>query len=150
MSQKQIRSVRLKKLLLELVKALGNDVIVCRERGIARSTFYRLKKTFPEQGEAGLIRKKPFVKSHPRQLSPEVIEKILHLRRVYHLGLERIIWYIERYHIINTFCSSVYRTLLRNGMSRLPKNTKIRTKHTRRYSKQIPGHHIQVDARFLA
>lgn len=38
---------------------------------------------------------------------------------------------------------------MRNGMRRLPKNIKLRAIHTRRYSKQVPGHHIQVDVKFL-
>ena len=34
-------------------------------------------------------------------------------------------------------------------MSRLPKTVSRRTVHTRRYAKQVPGHHIQVDVKFL-
>jgi len=34
-------------------------------------------------------------------------------------------------------------------MSRLPKTVSRRTVHTRRYAKKVPGHHIQVDVKFL-
>jgi transposase InsO family protein len=88
--------------------------------------------------------------SHPRQLAPEAVEKVLHLRRTYHLGPQRITWYLERYHGIQTSCSTVYRTLIRNGMRRLPKNVGRRAIHTRRYAKQVPGHHIQLDVKFLS
>ena len=32
----------------------------------------------------------------------------------------------------------------------LPRNASRRTIHTRRYAKGVPGHHIQVDVKFLA
>ena len=34
-------------------------------------------------------------------------------------------------------------------MNRLPRNAKKRTVQTKRYEKQVPGHHIQVDVKFL-
>jgi transposase InsO family protein len=39
--------------------------------------------------------------------------------------------------------------LKRNGIGPLPKKASRRTLHTRRYAKQVPGHHIQVDVKFL-
>jgi len=40
---------------------------------------------------------------------------------------------------------------LRHGMNRLPRNTKRRTPgpHFKLYEKQVPGHHIQMDVKFL-
>ena len=142
-------SVRYKRLVLELAEGLGSDAKAYREFDVPKSTFYEWKKAFREEGAAGLIRKKPIAKSHPRQLSPEVVEKILHLRRVYHFGPERITWYLERYHGVKTSSSSVYRTLIRHNLRRLPRNVGRRAIHTRRYAKQVPGHHIQVDVTFL-
>ena len=57
---------------------------------------------------------------------------------------------MERYHGIKTSESTVYRTLIRNGMRRLPKNAPRRAIHTKRYAKKVPGHHIQVDVKFLS
>jgi transposase InsO family protein len=142
-------TARFKKVVLEIAEGLGSDAKAYREFEVPRSTFYRWKKVYAEEGEAGLVRKKPVARSHPRQLRPEVVEKVLHLRRHYHLGPERIMWYLARYHGVETSCSTVYRTLIRHGMRRLPKHVGRRTVHTRRYAKQVPGHHIQVDVKFL-
>ena len=145
----QRTTTRLKKVVLELAEALGSDAKAYREFDIPRSTFYRWKKVYAASGEAGLVRKRPVARRHPRQLRPEVVEKVLHLRRHYHLGPERIMWYLARYHGVETSCSTVYRTLIRNGMRRLPRHMGRRAVHTRRYAKQVPGHHIQVDVKFL-
>ena len=46
------------------------------------------------------------------------VGKVLHLRRTYHLGPIRIVWYLERYHGIRFSYSDVYRILRRHGMNR--------------------------------
>ena len=86
---------------------------------------------------------------HPRQVPAEVVEKIVYLRQTYHLGPQRIAWYIERYHGFKVSCASVYRRLRHEGLSQLPKKTGRRAVHTHRYAKQVPGHHVQVDVKFL-
>ena len=141
--------IRFKMMVLEYAYSSGNASKACREFEVQRSTFYTWKKAYDAEGRAGLLRKKPIAKSHPRQLKTEVVEKILYLRRACHLGPERITWYLERYHGIKTSCSSVYRTLIRNGLRRMSKTAGRRTVHTRRYAKTVPGHHIQVDVKFL-
>jgi len=145
----KMRSVRLKKVILEYAEGIGNSAKACREWGVPRSAFYEWKEAYAKHGEVGLVRKRPIAKSHPNQLSAEVVEKSLHLRQVYHFGPERITWYLERYHAIKTSSSSVYRTLVRHNLSRLPRNTSRRAIHTKRYAKRVPGHHIQVDVTFL-
>lgn len=77
------------------------------------------------------------------------MEKILHLRTEYHLGPQRIVWYLEHYHGFKTSCSSASRTLKRNGIGPLPRKVGRRALHSRRYAKQVPGHHIQIDVKFL-
>jgi len=59
--------------------------------------------------------------------------------------------YLKRFHGIQTTESSVYRILRRNGMSRLPANTKRRSPgpKIKLYEKQTPGHHVQMDVKFL-
>ncbi len=45
--------------------------------------------------------------------------------------------------------ATIYRVLKRHGVSRLPGKVGSRKVHTKRYNKQAPGHHIQMDAKFL-
>ena len=45
--------------------------------------------------------------------------------------------------------ATVYRILRRHGLRRLPNRVGRRAVHTHRYAKQVPGHHVQVDVKFL-
>jgi transposase InsO family protein len=117
--------------------------------GVSRSNFYIWRAAYRRQGNAGLVRKKPIARSHPNQTPAEVVEKVLYLRQKYHLGPIRIVWYMRRYHDIRISDAGVYRVLRRNGLSRLPRKAGTRAVHTKRYEKQVPGHHIQVDVKFL-
>ena len=76
-------------------------------------------------------------------------EKVIYLRRKYHFGQLAISSYLSRYHAIGISPSGVYSVLKRYGMNRLPKNYNERVRGTIRYEKQTPGHHIQVDVKFL-
>lgn len=149
MVQKE-RSVRFKRIVLEYADGLGRDTDAYRDFKVPKSTFYDWKKAFREKGAAGLIRQKPIAINHPNKLPAAVVEKIVELRKTYHLGPERITWYLERYHGIKTSCSSVYRTLVRQGLRQLPKGSDRRAIHTRRYAKEVPGHHVQVDVKFIS
>ena len=59
---------------------MWNSAKACREYEVMRSSFYELKKVFNSQRKNGLVRKKPIARKHPRQLTPEVVEKVLYLR----------------------------------------------------------------------
>ena len=136
--------------VLEYARLSDNTAKACREFNVNRSSFYVWKKAFENGGMVSLRRKKPIANNHPRKLSQEVVDKILYLRKEYKLGPERIKWYLERYHGIKTSQSSVYRTLIRHGMRKLPKNAPRKAIHTKRYAKKVPGHHVQVDVKFLS
>jgi transposase InsO family protein len=135
--------------VLQYAEVCRTVIQACREFKVPRSTFYEWKKAFKKGGKAGLARKKPAVINNPHKLAQDAVDKILHLRQTYKLGPERIMWYLERYHGIKTSESTVYRTLVLNGMRRLPKNSARRAIHTRRYAKEVPGHHVQVDVKFV-
>jgi hypothetical protein len=92
---------------------------------------------------------KPIPKNPANKTVPEIEKKVLHLRRTYHLGPMRIVWYLKRYHDIRISDANVYRILHRNGLNRLPRGTRMRKIHTQRYSQQVPDHQIQVDVKFL-
>jgi hypothetical protein len=114
-SQRGFR-VHFKWTVIEYAKVCRTMAKVCREFEVPRSTFYNWKRTFAKEGKAGLDRKKPVVLNHAGSLAQDVVDKILHLRKTYKLGPERITWNFERYHGIKTSESSVYCTLIRNGM----------------------------------
>jgi len=127
----------------------GNISKTCRYFGISRETFYKWKRAFEQLGEEGLINSKPCPENPTLRIPSHIEEKILYLRKTYHLGQLRISWYLERYHGIKVSASGVYSVLKRNGLNRLPRNAKKRTVQTHRYEKQVPGHHVQVDVKFL-
>jgi hypothetical protein len=77
-------------------------------------------------------------------------EKIVHLRLTYHFGPTRIAWYLGRYHEFSISTHGVYNVLVRNGTNRLPGGCNKRSMPSViRYEKQVPGHHVQVDVKFL-
>jgi transposase InsO family protein len=143
------REIRRKLRILEHAEKIGDISKTCRYFGIARASFYRWRTAYRKRGEGGLINGKPIPKWHANRTPPEVEEKVLHLRRKYHLGPIRIVWYLERYHGIKISDAGVYRILRRHGLNRLPRGTRLRKVHTKRYAKQVPGHHIQMDVKFL-
>ena len=140
--------IRLKLTVLEYARYVGATK-ACREFNVPRSSFYRWKQSYEHEGQAGLSRKKPIAYSHPRKTAPEVVEKILELRSTYQIGAIRIAFYLERYHGIMISESTVTRVLRANGMNRLPKTAPRRAIHSKRYAKTVPGHHVQVDVKFL-
>jgi transposase InsO family protein len=118
-----------------------------RDREVDVLSLWR--ERYRESGDEGLARRWSVPHNHPNKTSDEVVEKILHLRRTYHMGPIRIVWYLERYHGIKTSDATVYRVCKRHGLNRLPNRVGRRAVHTHRYEKQVPGHHVQVDVKFL-
>lgn len=149
MVSKAERDIRRKKQVLDYAAQHGNVRKTCRHFGMPRSLFYVWREAYAREGEVGLVNKRPCARSHPKATAPAVVEQILHLRRTYHLGPIRIVWYLARYHGITISDATVYRTLRRHGLQRLPNRVGRRAVHTHRYAKQVPGHHVQVDVKFL-
>ncbi|NQV16644.1 IS481 family transposase [bacterium] len=141
--------VRFKQTVLELAKVTRFTSDVIKEYDIPRSSFYRWKKLYDEKGKAGLYKKKPIPLSHPKRITPPVVDLIIKLQTEYQLGPERIRLHLERYHGIKISESAAYRTLKKHGLSRLEKGKRKRSIHTKRYAKTVPGHHVQVDVKFL-
>jgi transposase len=143
------REIQRKLRILRYAEEIDHVAKTCRYFGIGRASFYRWRKAYAERGEAGLINAPPIPKWHANRTSPEREEKVLHLRRKYHLGPMRIVWYLERYHGITISDATVSRILRRHGMNRLPRGTRMRKVYTKLYQKQVSGHHIQMDVKFL-
>ena len=140
--------VRLKLVVLEFAQDWGVTK-ACREFEVPRSSFYRWKQKYEKAGQAGLYRERPVAYHHASRTLPEVVEKILELRAEYQLGALRIRYYLERYHDIKISESTVSRVLKAPRVNRLPKTAPKRALHTKRYAKTVPGHHVQVDVKFL-
>lgn len=150
MSTKAQREIAHKLKVFAHAEQNGNVVLTCRYFGISRNTFYRWKKNYKSKGEIGLVNSKPC----PQNLklrTPAVIEdKIIYLRQHYHFGQLRISWYLWRYHQIKISAAGAYHVLKRHGINRLPQNQRKRSiPIPQRYKKQVPGHHVQVDVKFL-
>lgn len=146
---KDQREIARKLRILQHADETGHVAKTCRYFGVGRSSFYRWRKAYLKHGDAGLVNKPPIPKWHANRTPSEIEEKVLHLRSKYHLGPMRIVWYLARYHGIKISDATVSRMLKRNGVNRLPRGTRLRKVHTKRYNKQVPGHHIQMDVKFL-
>ena len=105
------QQIKRKRYMLDYARKLGNVRKACRYFGIGRSSFYRWRRAFTRDGDAGLIHKRPIAQHQPNTTPPEIVEQVLHLRRTYHLGPARIVWYLARYHGITISGATVYRTL---------------------------------------
>ena len=135
--------------VLNHARDTGNISKTCRYFGISREAYYKWKRRYDESGEEGLVNRKPCPANPSIRGSCEVEEKILYLRRKYHFGQLAISRYLKRYHSMKVSPGGVYSVLKRNGMNRLPKNYKKKIRATIRYEKRTPGHHVQVDVKFL-
>ena len=140
---------RLKIQVLKFAQDIGSCKKACETYGVTKTTFFNWKKKFEKEGENGLLRKKREYETFGNHLSSEVVNLILKLRSEHKLGTWRIKWYMERYHDINISESSVYRTLKRHNVERLDRKTTRQAMHTQRYSKDTPGHHVQMDVKFM-
>ena len=143
------RDIQRKLRVLQHAEKIGNARKACRYFGIGRSSFYRWRDAYQKHGESGLKNAKSIPKNHANQTPPEIVEQVLYLRRKYHLGPIRIVWYLACYYGIKILDAGVFHILKRNGLNRLPRGTRMRKLHTKHYKKQVPGHYIQVDVKFL-
>jgi transposase InsO family protein len=151
MTPKELSDIRRKLKVLNYAIEIGNAAAACRHFGISGETFYKWKRAYARDGERALINSKPCPQNPKLRTPAHIEEKILYLRRTYHLGQQPIAWYLLRYHDIKISPGAVRNVLVRNGMNRLPHNAKRsqRVQLWQRYEKKVPGHHIQVDVKFL-
>ncbi len=140
--QKKLRAL---KLVNDGLKVLD----VCDIFKISKTTFYNWKNKYEKEGKKGLERKIRPYETYGNRISDKTIELILKLRKEHNLGTWRIKWYLERYHGIQVSESSVYRTLKRNKIKPLHRSITRKAMVTKRYEKKTPGHHVQIDVKFL-
>src|SRR4028119_1629350 len=139
------------KIIQEATSKPRNIAPVCRKYHISRQTFYKWHDRYLAKGIAGL-RDQPQGPHHcPRATHPDIVEKILYLRRHYGFGAVRISLYLRRYHNLIIAQRTIQRILKRRGLNRLPQNMRFKPhkQRWRRYEKPLPGHRLQIDAKFL-
>ena len=71
---------------------VDNACKACRYFGVGRSSFYRWRDACQKHGEAGLKNGKSIPKIPANETPPEIADKVLYLRRKYHL---RPIWIVS-------------------------------------------------------
>lgn len=130
----------------------GNVAMTCRYFGITRQSFYTWKRRYEELGPEGLRDRSRRPKLSPRATHVDVVGKILYLRQHYHFGPGKIAMYLKRYHDVSISNSGVWRILKRLEMNRLPASQRHKRldKRWQRYEKQLPGHQVQIDVKFVA
>jgi hypothetical protein len=88
----------------------------------------------------------------PHATKPEVVGKIVYLRRNYHFGPHKILDGSQALSRHRGLTLGVWRILRRLDMSRLPASQRYRRHVDRwkRYEKPLPGHRVQIDVKFIA
>jgi transposase len=146
------REVRRRLAVLRHVEEVsGNVAQTARYFGISRQTYYKWLRRYETDGVDGLRERSKRPRSSPNATRAEVVDKIIHLRRNYHFGPNKIVMYLKRYHDVTISASSVWRILHRLDMGRLPASARYQ-RHDRRwkrYEKQRPGHQVQIDVKFV-
>ena len=94
------RDIARKIRVLQHAQEAKNISKTCRYFGISRQCFYDWQKAYQQYGEKGLINSKPCPGNPTLRVPPDIEEKILYLRKTYHLGQLRISWFLERSHNI--------------------------------------------------
>lgn len=84
------RDISRKLRVLSSGQQIRNVSKTCRYFGISRQTYYEWKQAYAERGEEGLVNKKPCPENPTLRTPPGIEEKILYLRKTYHLGQMRI------------------------------------------------------------
>lgn len=110
----------------------GNVAATCRYYGISRNIFYRWKRRYEDEGLDGLKDRSSAPLHCPTVTHPEVVEKIIHLRKHYHFGPMKIMMYLKRYHDVEISTSHVWRILKRLNMNRLPASQRYKRYSGRR------------------
>ena len=144
------RNITRKLKILNYAKSCKNVSKTCRHFSISRATYYSWLKSYKNHGEEGLIDQRPCPENKALRFPKEIEEKIIYLRTHYHFDPLKISWYLKRFHNLKVSRTGCYYVLKRQGLNRLPENGRKRSiPQFKRYEKKVPGHHVQVDVKFL-
>lgn len=130
---------------IQLYEAIGNAGIVCRRCGISRPTLRKWWQRYRSDGVSDLeTRSSRPHRSPGRKVFQQDEALILELRRGRRLGIKRLRNELIREHALKLALDTIHKVLVRHG-ERYLKRRPLRRKHTRRYSRPVPGDRVQVD-----
>lgn len=123
-----------------------NVAALCLELGISRQTFYKYRRRWRTEGPTGLVERSRRPLSSPLQISAEVEDLIVRLRKelVVDNGAEAIGWHLER-RGLRVSSSTVHRVLVRRGMV-TPQPEKRPKSSWKRFEWPRPNDAWQIDA----
>ena len=115
---------------------------VAKAAGISRSTVYKWRQRWREEGIAGLRDRSSRPQRCPHALAESVIDAIIRLRRQLGAGPHRIAWQL------GLAASTVYGVLRRAGLSVLARLDRT-TRAIQRYEREHPGELVHFDIKKL-
>jgi len=121
----------------------------CWSQGSPRDRGRCVHRRHPDQAGLRDRSRRPLI--CPHETPAEVVGKIIYLRQNYHFGPAKIAMYLQRYHDVKVSHSGVWRILKRLDLNRLPTSQRYKRHDKRwtRYEKQLPGHRVQIDVKFI-
>ena len=146
------REVRRRLAILQHAEEVtGNVSMTCRYYGISRQVYYTWLRRYREEARMGLRDRSRRPHHSPRTTHVDVVGKILYLRQNYHFGPGKIAMYLQRYHDVEVSPSGIWRIFKRLDLNRLPASQRYKRLDKRylRYEKQLPGHQVQIDVKFV-
>src|SRR5688572_20214952 len=120
---------------------------LCVDLGISRQTFYKYRRRWAEEGPPGLVERSRRPVRSPNQVSAEVEEAIIRLRKDLPLdnGARAISYHLARQGLAVPGVATIHRVLVRRGMV-VPEPHKRPHAAYRRFEWPRPNDAWQIDA----
>ena len=120
------------KFILEWQAGLESKAELCRRYGISRRIGYLWAERYDREGPSGLEKRSSAAKTHPNQTPPEVVERVLEVRRAHPLwGAPKIQAVLSRDAEFNCPAQSTIGAILRDaGLTRERKKRRRTPPHT--------------------
>jgi len=127
-----------------------NISLACEKLGYKRSYFYfwfnRLKQA--NFDISSLVERSRRPDSHPKKTPPEIVDKIIVLRKQTSYGPDRLQFHLQSLYGIYLPKSTIGHILKRENLIP-PKRLKHRKKHPKRYQMPNPGDLVQMDVKYV-
>ena len=122
----------------------------CCYYGISRKTYYKWWKRYLASGRdpGSLQDRSRRPKSHPKAAPPEVVKKVIALRKRYGYGPRRLQFYLQRDEKIHASVCGIYKILNRAGL--IVRYSRKRRKY-QAYAPYLhhPGQKVQIDVKYV-